>query len=98
MNCFKAFRTKPKLEVHKKMCENHDYCYVQMSNEENKILEYKEDQRSRKAPFVIYSDLECLLEKQMMLMRINTESLLIITLLVDIQFILNVHLIILKTN
>ena len=34
-----------------------------MPNEENKILEYKENQKSQKAPFVIYSDLECLLEK-----------------------------------
>ena len=34
-----------------------------MSNEENKILEYKENQKPKKAPFVIYSDLECLLEK-----------------------------------
>ena len=39
MNCFKAFRTKSELEVHKKMCENHDYCYVQMpSNENNENL------------------------------------------------------------
>ena len=45
------------------MCENHDYCYFQMPNEENKILEYKENQKSKKAPSVIYSDLECLLEK-----------------------------------
>ena len=29
MNCFKSFRTKSKLEIHKNMCENHDYCYVQ---------------------------------------------------------------------
>ena len=35
-----------------------------MSNNENKILEYKENQRSKKAPFIIYSDLECLLEKK----------------------------------
>ena len=56
MNCVKAFRTKSKLEVHKKVCENHDYCYVQMPNEENKILEYKENQKSKKAQFVIYSD------------------------------------------
>ena len=39
MNCFKAFKTKSKLEVHKTMCENHVYSYVKMPNEENKILE-----------------------------------------------------------
>ena len=62
-NCLKSFGTKSKLEIHKKMCENHDYCYVQMSNNENKILEYKHSQKSKRAPFVIYSDLECLLQK-----------------------------------
>ena len=45
------------------MGESHDYCCVQMPNEENKILEYKENQKPKKATFVIYSDLECLLEK-----------------------------------
>ena len=34
-----------------------------MPNNKNKILEYKENKKPRKAPFVIYSDLECLLEK-----------------------------------
>ena len=63
MNCFKSFRSKYKLEIHKKMCENHDYCYVQMLNNENKILEYKHSEKSKRAPFVAYSDLECLLQK-----------------------------------
>ena len=38
MNCFKSFRTKSKLEIHKKMCGNHDYCYFQMPNDKNKVL------------------------------------------------------------
>ena len=63
MNCFNSFRTKSKLEIHKKMCENHDYCYAQTPNNENEILEYKHSQKSKRAPFVIYSDLECLLQK-----------------------------------
>ena len=63
MSCFKSFRTKSKLEIYKKICENHDYCYVQMPNNENIILEYKHSQKSQRAPFVIYSDLECLLQK-----------------------------------
>ena len=63
MNCFKSFRTKCKLEVHKKICENDDYCYVQMPTDRNKMLEYNQGHKSKKAPFIIYSDLECLLEK-----------------------------------
>ena len=63
MNCFKSFRTKSKLEIHRKVCENRDYCYVEMPNDENKVIEYKQSQKSEKNPFIIYSDLECLLEK-----------------------------------
>ena len=63
MNCFKSFRAKSKLEIHKKMCENHDCCYVQMPNDKNKALEYKHGHKSLRLPFIIYSDLECLLEK-----------------------------------
>ena len=39
LNCFRACRTKNKLEAHKKICENHGYCHVEMPNEDNKIKE-----------------------------------------------------------
>ena len=45
------------------MCENHDYCYVQILNNGNKILKYKQTKKSERVPFVIYSDLEYLLEE-----------------------------------
>ena len=34
-----------------------------MSNEDNKILKYNHGEKSMKAPFIIYADLESLLEK-----------------------------------
>ena len=34
-----------------------------MSNEDNKILKYNHGEKSLKAPFMTYADLECLLEK-----------------------------------
>ena len=34
-----------------------------MTNNENKILEYKYSQKTKRTLFVIYSDLECLLQK-----------------------------------
>ena len=37
LNCFHSYRTKNKLESHKKICENRDYCNVEMPNEANKI-------------------------------------------------------------
>ena len=30
LNCFHSYRTKTKLEAHKKICENRDYCHVEM--------------------------------------------------------------------
>ena len=34
-----------------------------MPNEDNKILTYTHEEKSMKAPFIIYSDVDCLLEK-----------------------------------
>ena len=63
LNCFHAYRTKNKLGTHKKICKNHDYCHVEMPNEDNKIIKYNQGEKSIKSPFIIYADLECLLEK-----------------------------------
>ena len=63
LNCFHAYTTRNKLERHKHVCENHDYCCVEMSNEDNKILKYNHREKSMKAPFIIYADSEYLLEK-----------------------------------
>ena len=63
LNCFHAYRTKNKLETHKKICENHDYCYIEMFNEDNKIIKYNQGEQSIKSPFIIYANLDCLLEK-----------------------------------
>ena len=37
LNCFRSYTTKNKLEKHKNVCEDHDYCYVEMPEEDNKI-------------------------------------------------------------
>ena len=63
LNCFHSYCTKSKLEAHKKICENHDYCYVEMPTKNNNIIKYNHGEKSMKLPFVIYDDLECLLEK-----------------------------------
>ena len=38
LNCFHSYSTKERLKKHKNVCENHDYCYAEMSK--NKILKY----------------------------------------------------------
>ena len=62
LNCFRSYRTENKLEAHKKICENHDYCHVEMPTKNNNI-KYNHGEKSMKLPFVIYADLECLLQK-----------------------------------
>ena len=63
LNCFRVYTTKNKLEAHKKICENHEYCHVEIPNEDNKIIKYNPGEKSIKSPFIIYADLECFLEK-----------------------------------
>ena len=53
LNCFHLFRTKNKLESHKKVCENKEFCNVV----------YAQYCKSDKAQFIIYADLESLMEK-----------------------------------
>ena len=63
LNCFYSYRTKNKFESHKKICEDRNYCNVEMPNEGNKIIKYNQGEKSIKSSFIIYADLECLLEK-----------------------------------
>ena len=63
LNCFKSYTTENKLKNHKKICENHDYCCVEIPEKDNKILKYNHGEKSMKVPFIIYADLESLLEK-----------------------------------
>ena len=73
LNCFLSYSTKNKLKKHDIVCNDRDYCYVEMPNEGKKLLKYNHGETSMKAPFVIYADLECLLEK-MHLCRNNPEK------------------------
>ena len=62
LNCFCSYRTEHKLKKHKKVCENHDYCCVEMP-EKDKMLKYNHREKYMKVPLIIYADLESLLEK-----------------------------------
>ena len=63
LNCFHLYRTKNKLGAHKNICENRDYCHVEMPTKDNNTIKYNQGEKSIKLPFVVYADLECLLEK-----------------------------------
>ena len=60
---FSFIQHKRKTQKHEKVCNDHDYCYVEMSDKDSKILKYNHGEKSLKALFMIYVDLECLLEK-----------------------------------
>ena len=62
LNCFHFYSTKNKLEAHKKICESHDYCHIEIPTKNNNTIKYNHGEKSMKLPFVIYADLECLLE------------------------------------
>ena len=63
LNCFHSYRTENKLNVHKKVCENRNYCKIEMPSNDNNFIKYNQDEKSLKLPFVIYADLECILKK-----------------------------------
>ena len=63
LNCFQSYATENRFKKHKKICENHGYCYVEKPEEENKIFKYNQGEKSMKVPFITYADLESLLEK-----------------------------------
>ena len=70
LNFFHVYTTKNKLERHDNVCKNHDYCCVEMPNEDNKILKYNHREISMKAPFIIYADLQSLCLKKLALVMI----------------------------
>ena len=45
------------------MCENKDFCNVIMLSEDTKIYEFNQYQKSDKASFINYVNLECIIEK-----------------------------------
>ena len=59
---FNTYTTHNKLKKHEKVCNNHDYYRTRMPKEHEK-MKYLPGEKSLKAPFIIYTDLECLLKK-----------------------------------
>ena len=63
LNFFHSYRTENKLKVHKKICENHKYCNIEMPSPNNNILKNNQGEKSLELPFIIYADLKCFLKK-----------------------------------
>ena len=74
LNCFNSYTTKNKLKEHEEICNNHDSCHIEMPKWVEKILKYNPGEKSLKAPFAIYLDLECLLKKEQPRQNNNPEK------------------------
>ena len=61
LGCLHSFRTDNVLKGHERLCDNHDYCHVEMPTKNINKLKYNNGEKSLKAPLTIYADLECLL-------------------------------------
>ena len=64
LGCLHSFRTDNALKKHERLCNNHDYCHIEMPTRDNNTLKYNHGEKSLKVPWVIYADFECLLIKQ----------------------------------
>ena len=63
LNCLHSFRIKNKLESQERACKNKDFRNAIIPSEDTEMLEINQYQKSDKAPFIIYEDLECIIEK-----------------------------------
>ena len=63
LNCFNSYTTEKKLTELEEIYNKHDSCRIKMPKWFEKILKYNPREKSLKAPFAIYLDLEYLLKK-----------------------------------
>ena len=52
LNYLHLVQTDNALKIHERMCNNHDYCRVQMPIKANKTLKYNHGEKLLKAPFI----------------------------------------------
>ena len=60
LNCFNSYTTKNK--EHEEICNNHNSCRIKMPDCANKTIKYNPGEKSLKAPFSFFLDLECILK------------------------------------
>ena len=63
LNCLHSFRTENKLKSHEKVCKNKHFCGIVMPSQKNDVLQFNQNMKSDKMPYVICTDLESLIIK-----------------------------------
>ncbi|EZA52005.1 hypothetical protein X777_09439 [Ooceraea biroi] len=61
--CLHYFYTNERLEAHSVDCSKMKECAIVLPNEEDKWLSFTNYNRKERMPFVVYADLECILQK-----------------------------------
>ncbi|KYM99021.1 hypothetical protein ALC62_10243 [Cyphomyrmex costatus] len=61
--CLHYFNTRDKLSSHDVDCARMNKCTVLLPNENDKWLSFRNYNRKKRLPLVVYADLECILEK-----------------------------------
>ena len=62
------------LKKHEILCNNHNYCHIEMPNNDNNTLKYNHGEKSLKAPWVTYVDFKCLPINQQSRQNIPSDS------------------------
>ena len=65
LNCLPSFATENRYESHEKESKNEDLFSVIMPSKSTETLEFTQYQKSDKASFIVYADVECLIENLM---------------------------------
>ena len=63
LNCFHSYTTENKLKKHEKICNEHDFCFLRLPEDDKNFFCYVLGKKPLKFPFIIYADLECILKK-----------------------------------
>ncbi|XP_071639083.1 uncharacterized protein [Temnothorax longispinosus] len=61
--CLHYFYTSEKLEAHTVDCQEINDCAIKLPSDNDKWLAFKNHNRKERVPFIVYTDLECTLEK-----------------------------------
>ena len=70
LGCFNSYTTENRLKEHEEICNKHDRCRIEMLKFNGRIIKYTHGEKSLRAPFALYLDLECLLKKKNLLKTI----------------------------
>ena len=52
-----------KLKSHERACKDKDFCSVEIPSEKKSLLKFGRHMKSEKMPYIIYTDLECLVKR-----------------------------------